>query len=466
MTVLSVDTERYSHAALEAAAVGRSLRQAVESAALNMASADNMAGWDSAGVAWAESYDAAVRGLFRTAADLAEETEREIYTINLAGLRYVHTEYTASGGTSSLAHRWVSFATPVRLCPPSASGGIQTATPELWDLVANAAALVWPTADTAKLRETGGTWNHLADGFDAGAAGFSSVTRQVDGLHSQDIELLRERNSQCAGVCVQLGEAARDLGSVCSEFARQVDDAHWELAAETARFAAESMVIAGAGGLAALLTGGTLAPATAAVLTARLAVLGARLSSITARLSAASTALVQRLQPLAALTARLSGSLQRFSPAAVAVGRRLAPAVLVADKALKSTAFKLLVDGPAKAAGELMVKQVVTRLPTGGIVTAKFNVAEQAAHVIRHTTGVPGLVGRSAAAGAFVFNRADKLADLSRPGDTFWAQSGSDRGKPAVQAGTTRTSVAALRPTAAARASPGPHPTARSIPDR
>lgn len=426
MTVLRVNTEQYAGAAFEAAAVGRRLQDAVTAAALRMASSGSMAGWDSTGVAWAASYDPAASGVFRTLGDLVDQTGLGVDAVNLASLRYVHTEYAASLGTSSLGHSWAHLEPFQRMLPPSAHGGVHSPTPELWDLVANTTAMVWPTGDTAKLRETSAAWQRLAAELEHAETGFNAAIQLVDGLHSRDIELLRGRHSECAVSCRELADGARQMETACADFARHIDDAHRDLGAETAQFALDSAAIAGIGGAITFLTGGVLAPAAAAALSARFAALAVRLAMITARLSAASAALIQRVQPLAGITARLSGTLQRLNPSVSAVGRRLAPAVVIADKAVKSTAFKLVVDGPSKAAGELIVKQAINRLPARAMVVAKFDLVEQAAHVVKNTAGTRSTLGRFAAAGSIAYDRLDNVGKLGRPHETFWAQPTSD----------------------------------------
>jgi hypothetical protein len=487
LAILTIDTERYMDSARHVAHGHGAVNSAVETALGCLAGSASMSGWDSVGVVWAQDYDPAAGDVIRVLTDLTLAAGSTVGAMNAAAGNYLHTEHAVSQGTSSLFQSAVAVPGETRLpAPPSANGGVPGDPPWMWDVIANGAGLVWPTADTGRLRTTAAGWTALADALDAAVSGsLSAASIALEGLRAADIDLVRERHAGTADATGQLAGACRELAAACSAYAGEVDDARAQLGWEVAQFAALAAVHAVVGAVATAATGGLAAALAAAGLGAQIARVAAVAGSILARLAGAAAAAAARLQPLRGLTAGVSTRLRglpALSPTALvtaSAGRvqplvhkaralkdrpavqRLAPAVTVADGFLKGNSFKFLVDGPTKMLGEAAVKAGIKRLPDRFAVSDKFNIVGQSAYLVRNVADSQGRVGRVVNVAGEGYDRIEKVVTAANIPSTYWAQSApaktgagrEDTAKPAGAAGIRPPAVLpAARETAAAPA--------------
>ncbi len=271
MTILTINTDRYLDSALHAAAAGTHSREAVMAISGTLSYSGGMAGWDAAGMDWADGYDSYVSQVFDGVQDMAMGCSDTSQVMTIAAGNYIQAEHVASLGTSLLTHpAFAPAVDEIRIAtPPRASESVNPGLPpEGWHLVRELASLTWPNGEPDQLRAAAAAWSALAGELEHVRSSFiTSVRSSVALLQAQDLKLLNERSFLMDSAATELAEAARNIAVSCTAYAVSVEEAHSairNLAQELMVEIAATVAIGAAltifsGGLSALVGAGVAA---------------------------------------------------------------------------------------------------------------------------------------------------------------------------------------------------------------
>ncbi len=362
MSVLRIDTDRYTEAAGLESLAGHGVSDAAQLAEGSLQQTSGMAGWDAMGAQWAASYDPVASEVLVACHELALASSDSALALTLAAGRYLSAEHVASMGVSA-------FFTPSSPAPvgeetssfiPSAGTPNPGWPPASWDIIAGIAGVVWPAGDPDLLRSAATSWTALADGLEAAVNGPVVNARfTIHGLQSEDLSLFRERSILVQETGALIALTARDVAAGCQALAAAVETAHQELIDETEAFVLECGALAITGVALSFVTLGGSAAITSLVGAGRTAQMVARVHAVLSRLSflARTGAVVATRLPAAArLTASLrslTGPLATVRSAVLATARTAArsPGRLIASGPLSRLAPAVKIVRPISAAG-------------------------------------------------------------------------------------------------------------------
>jgi hypothetical protein len=178
--------------------------------------------------------------------------------------------------TDTLPDSTVSVTPP---SPPSALGGDDPDTPQLWDMITDyLEGYAWPGADTGRLREAAGTWRSM------GSILTNQITPYLDSAKSHLADQVSPEIPDALVVIAdlrlqveQLGFHCTALGDACEGYASQVEQVK-----ETVRGIIEDLlweigITAVAAGVVSLFTAGIGAGGGAAIAATRLASAGRKI---------------------------------------------------------------------------------------------------------------------------------------------------------------------------------------------
>ena len=203
--------------------------------------------------------------------------------------------------------------------PPTAVGGDDPDTPELWDMLTDyLEGWTWPGADTGRLRSAGDTWRRF------GAMLESSVTPYLDTAVSQlraqrspEVEIAIGVTEDLKLEVAQLAFHCDDLAGACEAYAEQVDAVKALARAIVRDLAIEVGITVAVAGLASAFTFGAAAGAGAVVSGWRLAATARRVvAAFSAMKAVVRTAAVARLTRVAGEIPLLRRRFTRISEAA------------------------------------------------------------------------------------------------------------------------------------------------------
>jgi hypothetical protein len=236
---ITVSTEHYQLGSTQFYWGNHRVVDAVTRLAVALGGASGMAGSDTGGDEFARQYDAASGPLVRAGADLGESMGKLANLLNTSLINHQGADYGARIAGPPIGEidtgdsdpndytETVSPATPA-----SARGGTGNQ-PGWWHWIAShMEGLVWPDADTDRLRSTGQSWLDAADVVEP-AAGFAQAAASELGLvKSPEItdavttcNDVRDQATALGGAYRQIGQACIDYGNAVDEHHRQVEDA-------------------------------------------------------------------------------------------------------------------------------------------------------------------------------------------------------------------------------------------------
>ncbi|WGL53950.1 hypothetical protein P5P86_09010 [Nocardioides sp. BP30] len=262
MLPVEVDSTGYVDAVGQLAGANRAVVDAVDSLTDVLYASGAMAGTDTGGEEWARQYDPAAAQLVQAGCSMGDALANMANLLNgslanhegaeHAALMYPGMPAAASGDTDP-AHGTESLSAPA---PPSAAGGTGDQ-PGWWHWIAgHVGGLLWPDADTGKLRGAGAAWvkagasitdqQYAVDAADG--ALYAIVSPEMDDVHGACREI--------SGHLGTLGGACAAVGKACDDYARHVDDKHKEIEDELRSFIEWTIGIEAAGGLLSVVTVG------------------------------------------------------------------------------------------------------------------------------------------------------------------------------------------------------------------
>lgn len=180
---------------------------------------------------------------------------------------------------------------------PGSEGGDARGMPEFLDVVIDhVQGVVWPSADTSKLRTAAQAWRSAGTALDLLGPGIRSARGDLAEQRSPEIPSALKAVGELTEGAEGLADACRTLASACEDYASQVDEHRGEIRDIMVQLAIEAGVTAVIGGVLSVVTVGLSGAAAVTAIAARAAMFGAKILKVLEKLRA-----VIRLGPLVKL---------------------------------------------------------------------------------------------------------------------------------------------------------------------
>ncbi|MBW3083884.1 hypothetical protein KEM60_00063 [Austwickia sp. TVS 96-490-7B] len=262
----------YRHAGECLDAGATTLKNALVQTVIGLRACQGMAGTFPVGEDWAKAYDATARDLIMGTHNAAA------MTAGLAALakatEAIHENADLASHPTSDVQQNLPELPGVTQCvalPPSAFGG-GTAPPAWWEVASRwLSGVVWPNADTAKLRAAATLWRQLADSYLQVQTEFNKSITHIKSNTSPEVEPAVKSLTDTTGDMTELAASCREVASSCDDFAQAIEKAHEALIAAGVQFLIETAAIEAIGALAGMFTLGIAELAAQGVEGARLA---------------------------------------------------------------------------------------------------------------------------------------------------------------------------------------------------
>lgn len=204
------------------------------------------AGSDAAGQAWSAQYDPAASQAMDAATTLVLGAGALSDLLHYTGVNHANAE-AASVLDSPDAPAVPPDAVPVFPVPwiPAMAGGDAGGTPGWWSLVESfVRGHVWPNGHQDQLVAAGDAWKMASAGLREAASHVPAALALVEDQRSPEVA---SAVGWCTDVSTGLDECADQLdlmGQACTDYARNIDEAHHELISQGVEVVAESVAIA------------------------------------------------------------------------------------------------------------------------------------------------------------------------------------------------------------------------------
>ncbi|MEO5708546.1 MAG: hypothetical protein ABIQ59_01800 [Nocardioidaceae bacterium] len=276
-----------------------------------------MAGDDTGGQAWAEQYDQAAGPLVEAGCQVGESMAQLANLLNASlsnhegadfGSRVYGPQLGGSTPDDTNPDHWsetLSAATP-----PSAYGGTGDQ-PGWWHWIAgHIGGLLWPDADTGRLREAGDAWRTAGQQISSFTAYVDSASGQISAQRSKEVPHAVTVCSNVSSHMTELSTAYTSIGQACSDYAQQVDEHHHEIEGELKSFVEWTIGIEVGGAILGAVTLGIGEAAAQAAEAAKVAEAAAKVISILNRLIELARLAALRIGEVVAKAAELGDSLR------------------------------------------------------------------------------------------------------------------------------------------------------------
>lgn len=287
----------------------------------DLAAYAGMAGDDATATDFAASYDDAAAAAVEALAELVAGFA------SLARLADGSLRNHAAAERASVLTGWAAqvvdppagaeLCTVVHLPAPASALGSDSSSVPGW---ANAVldlleGVVWPDADTDRLRAAAATWRSAAGSVGALTGPCATALAELSLEVSPEIPLAVATTEDLRARIESLAEQLTALGAACDEHAAHVDAKRGEMLDLLEQLAWELGIGAVVSGALTLLTGGGAAPAAGAAGAARTAAASARLRGILESLALASRGTAATLRPVGTALRDTRAYLARLSAA-------------------------------------------------------------------------------------------------------------------------------------------------------
>jgi hypothetical protein len=221
-----------------------------------------MAGTDTGGEEFAEQYDKAAASLVEAGCDLGDAMANVANLLNASlvnhdgadhgALVYGPPEgYANQTGDSDPDHYTESLSAPA---PPSAAGGTGSQ-PGWWHWIAShVEGLLWPDADTGKLRTVGAAWVDAAGQLRTFSWNLDAAAVTLQTQRSPEIADAVATCDDLSRHITDLASAFDKIGNACQDYADQVDAYHEEIEHELVSFIEWTVAIETGGAILGALT--------------------------------------------------------------------------------------------------------------------------------------------------------------------------------------------------------------------
>ncbi|WP_167052525.1 hypothetical protein [Salinibacterium sp. ZJ77] len=269
-----------------------------------------MAGDDPGGEQFASAYDENATAILRATRNLAVLTSQIDRGLTATATVHHNAECAAAGkpagGGFTLRGEVVEYdAAP----PPSAFGGSPNSTPDLWGMLKDAVGMIWPNANTSRLRRAATAWGHIADDLDALARAVRLGVDTLTGNRSGEVSRIGTHVSELAADITGLAGCARDVGASCSEYADAVDEAHAEVMAMVGQLAAEIAIGAGISVALSFVSFGAAGAIGAGAIATRVIFVGGKIAHVLSKVIRVSASVSARFR---GIVTHIRGTAERF----------------------------------------------------------------------------------------------------------------------------------------------------------
>jgi hypothetical protein len=310
---LAVDTGAYASATDLLYDANRVVSAGVAGLAHALDDCGGMSGTDSGGREWAESYDEAARRLVRAGADLDGSLGAAAHLLDASLVNHEAADHGARlfpspvGGGSAGPRRSGEQIAPA--VPPSAYGGTGDQ-PDGWHWLAeHLQGLLWPDADTGRMRRAGDAWLGAAVMLERAVGSAGDASYVMEGQRSPEAPIAARAARELGSHGDDLAASCRDVATACQEYADQVDDAHAEIIGTCQELLAWTAVDQVSGAILSFVTAGGAEVAAQLVQTGVMAKYAARVIGVLRRLlelaRAAAAVMSRGLARIAEILARL-----------------------------------------------------------------------------------------------------------------------------------------------------------------
>jgi phosphohistidine phosphatase SixA/predicted heme/steroid binding protein len=307
---VDVDTDLYAGAGEVFLAVNGAVCDVVADVATAAGDGGGMAGSDSGGAEWSESYDSAAASALTAGATLADSLGRVGVLLAASAANHADADvasgapvYPGSGSGAPSAEAVLPAA------PPSADGS-PADPPAGWFLVAHLLQYTWPDGHQDQLRAVAAGWSAAADALTAEADRLTSAIADVSSLQSPEV-------ADAVATCCSVQQSAWDLSAAyatlattCSDYATHLDEAHSEVLHELTELAIETAAIQAASAAAAAVSAGWGEAAGQALQSARIALTAGKVGRVLAKLMGLVRALTGAVRAVATRVAEVLKRLQ------------------------------------------------------------------------------------------------------------------------------------------------------------
>ncbi|MFB7892974.1 hypothetical protein ACFC1I_12305 [Microbacterium sp. NPDC056044] len=314
-----IDPTLYIAAADEFRAISESAATRLSDARSSLSQYARMAGDDPGGEQLAQGYDDMARDALQALSDIAVLANTMDRAIMQSGWNHAAAEEAAGGKPAGGSFTVRPARTPVTVAaPPSAFGGSND-TPDAWDVVKDFVGMMWPNADTAKLRSAGTTW----DGVERDVRALATEIRQADdalmGLNSVELAKLRSEVNEFATDVSGAATDISEVGDLCREYADDVEEAHREVIQMLVQLAIEIAASVAIGAALSVFTFGASAVVAGGGITARIIMVAQRIVTFLTKVSGTAARIVARLAAITARVAPLANRFQRTARIVISV---------------------------------------------------------------------------------------------------------------------------------------------------
>jgi hypothetical protein len=217
-----------------------------------------MAGTDTGGEEWAGQYDPAAAQLVEAGCTLGDALASMANLLNGSLVNHEGAEHGAllypmaqTDGDANPDHGTMSLSAPA---PPSARGGTGDQ-PGWWHWIAShVEGLLWPDADTGKLRTAGKAWVAAADKLSGYQYSIDAAESAVLAETSPEIDDVLGACDEMRGHITDLAKAFTSVGKACNDYAQSVDDHHQEVEDELESFIEWTIAIEAGGAIVGFFT--------------------------------------------------------------------------------------------------------------------------------------------------------------------------------------------------------------------
>ncbi|MDX6358397.1 MAG: hypothetical protein QOH37_1451 [Nocardioidaceae bacterium] len=255
---IDVSSTGYVDAVSELAGANRGVVDLMNALTDSIYGYGGMAGTDTGGEEWAGQYDQAASQLVQAGCTLGDALAGMANLLNGSLVNHQGAEHGAllypgamTDGDDNPDHGTMSLSAPA---PPSARGGTGDQ-PGWWHWIAgHVEGLVWPDADTGRLRSAGTAWLAAADKL----SGYQySIDAAESAILSETSPEIDDVLAACAGMrghITDLASAFTSVGNACNDYAKGVDEHHHEVEDELKSFVEWTIGIETAGAVVGFFT--------------------------------------------------------------------------------------------------------------------------------------------------------------------------------------------------------------------
>jgi hypothetical protein len=260
-----------------------------------------MAGSDDGGEKFAAVYDDVARNAMERAFDFADDIHMFAREFAACGNLHATAELRARGD-ESMPYGFDDPGAAVDVCRqslPTSSGGDAVSVPGLDVIIDYLGSIIWPNADTGKLRSAEAAWKLLGDDLESSArevrtwrSDLSSVVSDEKATLLTEIDELAQAMEDFAG---DVGGPSESLASVCGEYAEQVDQTREQSLIMLRDLLIEIAVGAAVSAALSLVTFGAAGAVGAGAIAVRIGIVAGKISSLLGRLVATAIRLLDKM---------------------------------------------------------------------------------------------------------------------------------------------------------------------------